>query len=61
MVRISDIRIIDFPDVSTEQMNAIGKEYELSLEKRSLLSKMLKVESEIMDNKLLRVIVEETK
>lgn len=61
MVRISDIRIIDFPDVSTEQMNAIGKEYELSLEKRSLLSKMLKVESEIMDNKLLKVIVEETK
>lgn len=60
MVRISDLRIIDIPEVSEEQMNDIGKEYELSLEKRSLLSRMMKIESDIMDNKLLKVIVEET-
>ena len=58
MVRISDLRSIEIPEVSVEQMELIGQEYELSLKKRDLLQKMLRTEIDIMDNKLLKVIME---
>lgn len=59
MVRISDLRLIDFPEINKHKMKKYGAEYKLSLKKRELLSKMTLNEIEIMNNKLAKLILEE--
>lgn len=61
MVKISDLRTVDIPELPQEKMSAIGEEYELSLKKLDLLSQIINTEKEIMDNKLLAIVLEEGK
>ena len=58
MVKISDLRMVDVPDVSESTMESIGNEYRLSMRKMELLSQMIQVEKEIMDSNVLRVLKE---
>ena len=61
MVKISDLRIVKIPDISDEKMNRLGEEYRLSLKKLDLLSQIISTEKEIMDNKLLALVLEDGK
>lgn len=61
MVKISDLRTVEIPEVSKDRMSALGNEYELSLKKLDLLSQIMSTEKEIMDNKLLEIITEDNK
>lgn len=61
MVKISDLRLVEIPEMSEEKMNALGEEYRLSLKKLDLLSRIMNTEKEIMDNKLLALVLEESK
>ena len=58
MIRVSDLREIEVPDIPHERMKALGEQYRLSCEKRALLSEMAKVEEEVMENTLLEAIKE---
>ncbi len=58
MVKISDLRMVKIPDVSESTMEMIGNEYRLSMRKMELLSQMIQIEKEIMDNNVLRVLKE---
>ena len=59
MMKISDLRTVNIPKVSNDKMNAIGEEYQLSLKKLDLLTKIINSEKEIMDNKLLATVLED--
>lgn len=61
MVKISDLRTVEIPEITSDKMSALGKEYELSLNKLDLLIKIISTEKEIMDNKLLAMVLEEDK
>lgn len=58
MVKISDLRTVEIPEISKEKMNSLGEEYKLSLKKLDLLSQIINAEKEIMDNKLLALVLE---
>ena len=59
MMKISDLRTVKIPKVSKDKMKAIGEEYQLSLKKLDLLTKIINSEKEIMDNKLLATVLED--
>ena len=61
MVKINDLRNVEIPDVSKDKMESIGKEYELSLKKLDLLSRIINTEKEIMENRLLEIVLEGSK
>ncbi len=58
MVKITDLRTIDVPDVPKEKMRELGEEYLLSGKKRKLLLQMAELEKNIMDNKILSTVQE---
>ena len=59
MIKVSDLRSIEFPDVELEEMKAIGKEYLLSCRKRLLLKKLEENEKSIMDARIMNCLCEE--
>lgn len=61
MIRVSDIREIEIPNISIETMRHIGQEYELSCQKRQVLWEMLNLERKIMENVVLQSIKESEK
>ena len=56
MVKVSDLRNIDIPYVSEEDMADIGQAYILSGKKKSILSDMIETETKIMENIVLKSI-----
>ncbi len=56
MVKVSDLRNIDIPYVSEEDMADIGQAYILSGKKKSILSVMIETETKIMENIVLKSI-----
>ena len=56
MVKVSDLRNIDTPYVSEEDMADIGQAYILSGKKKSILSDMIETETKIMENIVLKSI-----
>ena len=56
MIRVSDLRELEIPDIPIEKMKAIGQEYELSCQKRQILTEMIQLEKEIMENTVLQSI-----
>ena len=56
MVKVSDLRNLDIPYVSEEDMADIGQAYILSGKKKSILSDMIETETKIMENILLKSI-----
>lgn len=59
MMKISDLRTVKMPKVSNDKMKSIGDEYQLSLKKLDLLTRIINSEKEIMDNKLLSTVLED--
>lgn len=59
MIKVSDLRSIEFPEVEQEEMKAIGKEYLLSCRKRLLLKKLEENERSIMDARVMNCLCEE--
>ena len=53
MVRISDIRELQIPEIPLEKMRELGQEYAASCQKRKLLREMEKTERELMEGRLL--------
>ena len=58
MIRVSDLREVEIPDIPYERMKELGEQYRLSCEKRALLSEMAEVEKELMENTMLEAIKE---
>lgn len=56
MVKVSDLRNLDIPYVSEEDMADIGQAYILSRKKKSILSDMIETETKIMENIVLKSI-----
>ena len=56
MVKVSDLRNLDIPYVSEEDMADIGQAYILSGKKKSILSDMVETETKIMENIVLKSI-----
>lgn len=56
MVKVSDLRNLDIPYVSKEDMADIGQAYILSGKKKSILSDMIETETKIMENIVLKSI-----
>lgn len=56
MVKVSDLRNLDIPYVSEEDMADIGQSYILSGKKKSILSDMIETETKIMENIVLKSI-----
>lgn len=56
MVKVSDLRNLDIPYVSEEDMADIGQAYILSGKKKSILSDMIETETKIMENIVLKSI-----
>lgn len=56
MVKVSDLRNIDIPYVTEEDMADIGQAYILSGKKKSILSDMIETETKIMENIVLKSI-----
>lgn len=54
MVRISDIRNVEIPDIPLHEMVVLGDEYELSCQKRKLLKEMEETERELMESRVLK-------
>ena len=56
MVKVSDLRNLDIPYVSEEDMADIGQAYILSGKKKSILLDMIETETKIMENIVLKSI-----
>lgn len=58
MIKISDIRALEIPEVSIEDMRDIGEAYILSGRKKEILLEMVQTESMLMENIILASIKE---
>ena len=58
MIKISDIRALEIPEVSIDDMRDIGEAYMLSGRKKEILLEMVHAESMLMDNIILASIKE---
>lgn len=58
MIKISDIRALEIPEVSIEEMRDIGEAYILSGRKKGILLEMVQTESMLMENIILASIKE---
>lgn len=58
MIKISDIRALELPKVSMQDMNDIGEAYMLSGKKKTTLFEMVTTESRLMENIVLASIKE---
>lgn len=58
MVKVTDLRTVDVPDVPVATMKKLGEEYLLSGRKRRLLRQLGDIEKKIMDNKILGMVQE---
>ena len=56
MVKITDLRSIEVPELSKKQMESLGEEYLVSGQKRLLLNQLADIEKEIMDARILSSI-----
>lgn len=56
MVKVSDLRNLDIPYVSEEDMADIGQAYILEWKEKSILSDMIETETKIMENIVLKSI-----
>ncbi len=56
MVKITDLRSIEVPELSQQQMESLGEEYLLSGKKRLILKQLADAEKEIMDARILNSI-----
>lgn len=53
MIKITDIRKLNIPDVSKQNQQDIGEAYMLSAKKRTILLEMIEVERNLMENIVL--------
>ena len=58
MIKVTDIRVLELPNVSTQDMETIGAAFMLSGQKKSVLLEMISMENEIMQNIVLKSIKE---
>lgn len=58
MIKISDIRALEIPEVSIDDMRDIGEAYMLSGRKKEILLEMVQAESMLMENIILASIKE---
>lgn len=58
MIKISDVRALDIPDISFQDMQNIGEAYRLSGIKKNILSEMIEEENKIMENIVLKSVKE---
>ena len=58
MIKITDIRALELPDVSLKDMRDIGEAYVLSGKKKATLLEMIEAESKLMENIVLESIKE---
>ena len=56
MIKITDIRALEIPEVSMQDMKDIGEAYMLSGKKKATLLEMIETESKLMENIVLRSI-----
>ena len=56
MIKVTDLRNLDIPQVSKEDMEDIGQAYILSGKKKIILSDMIETETKIMENIVLKSI-----
>ena len=56
MIKVTDLRNLDIPQVSKEDMEDIGQAYILSGKKKIILSDMIETETKIMENVVLKSI-----
>lgn len=58
MIKITDVRALELPNVSMQDMKDIGEAYMLSGKKKALLLEMIATESKLMENIVLKSIKE---
>lgn len=58
MIKITDIRALELPEVSVKDMRDIGEAYMLSGKKKATLLEMIETESKLMENIVLESIKE---
>ena len=58
MIKITDLRALEIPKVSAEDMRDIGEAYVLSGEKKAILQEMIETENMLMENIVLGSIKE---
>lgn len=58
MIKITDIRALEIPEVSIKDMKDIGEAYVLSGKKKATLLEMIETESKLMENIVLESIKE---
>ena len=56
MIKVTDLRNLDIPQVSQEDMEDIGQAYILSGKKKIILSDMIETETKMMENVVLKSI-----
>lgn len=56
MVKITDLRSVEVPDLSKKQMDDLGDEYLMSGKKRLLLKQLADIEKSIMDARIMNCI-----
>lgn len=56
MIKVTDLRNLDIPQVSKEDMEDIGQAYILSGKKKIILSDMIETETKMMENVVLKSI-----
>ena len=56
LIKVTDLRNLDLPQVSKEDMEDIGQAYILSGKKKIILSDMIETETKIMENIVLKSI-----
>ena len=56
MIKVTDLRNLDIPQVSKEDMEDIGQAYILRGKKKIILSDMIETETKIMENIVLKSI-----
>lgn len=58
MIRVSDVRELDLPDIDPARMEQLGEAFALSGQKRAILSEMIANEKKIMDDMILQSVKE---
>lgn len=56
MIRVSDIRAMELPDIDASRMEQLGEAYALSGQKKAILSEMIETEKRIMDELILQSV-----
>lgn len=57
MIKVTDIRSLEFPNISDEDMRKIGEAFILSGKKKAVLAEMIQTESKIMNTIVMNSII----